>query len=275
MYAKIFSQIYDSSIAENYHTRLVFMDLLVLADLDGVVDMTVEAIARRTNVPLKVLMSALSALEAPDPCSRSENERGARIVRLDEHRDWGWRIVNFKAYHAIRDENARRENNRRYQQEHRERLKACQHPSAPVSTNKPPSAHTDTDTDTDTDKEETASVESPADAGSRPEKPKVITWTPIVGFENITDQDLADWSVAYPACDLGRQLAAMTQWLKANPTKAQKKAWRRFVTGWLTRSQERGGDAKSTPAKPPDDGYDFERMKRESAERVYGKKATP
>jgi hypothetical protein len=35
----------------------------------------------------------------------------------------------------------------------------------------------------------------------------------------------------------------MHQWLLSNPQKAHKKAWRRFVTNWLSRAQERGGDA--------------------------------
>ena len=140
MYAKVFEQILTSSIAENYQVRHIFMDFLVLADKEGIVDMTRGAIARRLNLPLRLLTSALSALEAPDPASRSPEADGRRLVRLDPHRDWGWQIVNFKAYDKIRDEDARRENNRRYQAEHRARLKAesppvstCQHLSAIVA----------------------------------------------------------------------------------------------------------------------------------------------
>jgi hypothetical protein len=40
MYVKIFAQIYDSSIAEDYLVRLVFEDFLILADKHGHVDMT-------------------------------------------------------------------------------------------------------------------------------------------------------------------------------------------------------------------------------------------
>ncbi|MBE3119592.1 MAG: hypothetical protein IMZ50_12670, partial [Candidatus Atribacteria bacterium] len=154
MYAKVFAQIYDSSIAENYQVRHVFIDLLVLADPHGVVDMTPHAIARRTKTPLRVVLSALSALERPDPESRSSKRGGARITRLDDHRSWGWQIVNFTAYHNMRDENARREANRIYQQESRERKKACQRMSADVSTSSAesaPSAHADVDVDADAD----------------------------------------------------------------------------------------------------------------------------
>jgi len=137
MYSKIFSQIFESSVADNYTVRHVFMDLLVLADRDGIVDMTPEAISRRTSVPLDVLMPALAALGAPDPRSRASTHQGRRIVPVDPDRGWGWRIVNFRAYHQLRNENARRAKNRRYQQDHRRRAresKAAQDLSAPVST---------------------------------------------------------------------------------------------------------------------------------------------
>lgn len=122
MYAKVFQQIFESSLAEDYTTRHIFMDLLVLADRTGVVDMTPESIARRTKIPLKTVRAALAVLEGPDKRSRSTKNAGCRIVRLSAHRDWGWRIVNFIHYHRkMRDENARREANRLYQRRHRKR----------------------------------------------------------------------------------------------------------------------------------------------------------
>lgn len=78
--------------------RLVFEDLLKLADKDGIVDMTRSAISRRTNVPIKIVSHGIGELEKPDRDSRSKEHEGRRIVRLDEHRDWGWRIVNYTKY---------------------------------------------------------------------------------------------------------------------------------------------------------------------------------
>ena len=80
----------------------MFEDLLKLANEDGVVDMTRQAISRRTNVPLEIVTASISYLEAPDPGSRDKEEDGRRLVRLDDHRDWGWRIVNFLKYDSIR-----------------------------------------------------------------------------------------------------------------------------------------------------------------------------
>jgi ribosomal protein L44E len=120
MFAKIFSQIFDSSIAENHTHRHVFMDLLVLADSDGVVDMTVEAIARRTNVPLASVQEAITALSTPDPASRTPDEQGRRLLPINESRAWGWQIVNYHHYRAIRDEEKRREYFRDYRRKERE-----------------------------------------------------------------------------------------------------------------------------------------------------------
>ena len=82
-----------------------------------------------------------------------------------------------------------------------------------------------------------------------------ISWTSSSGWTGITESDKASWKMAYPACDLDRQLAAMSEWLKANPEKSRKSRWRMFVTNWLGRSQDRGGDrgyqfANKTPPRP-------------------------
>jgi hypothetical protein len=108
MFVKVFSQIFDSSIAENYELRHFFEDMLKLADIDGVVDMTPEAIHRRINLPIEKVVDFLVELQKPDPKSRSPEHDGKRIVPLDSHRDWGWIIVNYGHYRMLRDEEARR-----------------------------------------------------------------------------------------------------------------------------------------------------------------------
>lgn len=108
MYAKIFTQIFDSSIAENYEVRHVFEDLLKLADKDGVVDMTTEAISRRTNVPLEKVRFGIEQLSQPDKSSRSKEQDGRRLIPLDSRRNWGWIIVNYGHYRALQDEETRK-----------------------------------------------------------------------------------------------------------------------------------------------------------------------
>ena len=123
MYAKVFAQIFDSSIAEDYRVRLVFEDFLKLADINGVVDMTHEAISRRTNVPLEMVKLGISELEKPDPKSRSNAEDGRRIIRMDDHRDWGWFIVNYQRYRLMVTEEQRREKTKQRVRKHRNKNK--------------------------------------------------------------------------------------------------------------------------------------------------------
>ena len=59
-------------------------------------------------------------------------------------------------------------------------------------------------------------------------------------WENITDKDKNSWREAYPACDIKLELVQMKEWLLSNPSK-RKANYRRFITNWLARSQEKGG----------------------------------
>ena len=119
MYAKIFRQIFDSSIVENPEARFTFIDLLILSDGRGRVDMTHEAIARQTNRSLEVIQRTIAELEQPDPKSRNPLKAGCRITRLDAHRDWGWQIVNHWQYRAIGCDEERREYKRKWIEEKR------------------------------------------------------------------------------------------------------------------------------------------------------------
>jgi hypothetical protein len=86
-------------------------------------------------------------------------------------------------------------------------------------------------------------------------------WTADAGWQGITDADRQEWRLAYPACDLAGELAKATSWLKANPAKAHKSNWRRFLVSWLTRSQDRGGTNRE-PGRRPDDRPPVDQAKR-------------
>lgn len=121
MYGKVFVQMYDGTLATEgpWQALVTFQQLIILADKEGVVDMTIEAIARRTTVPLNIISQGIEALEKPDPQSRTPDEEGKRIVRLSEVRPWGWRITNYGHYRAIRTADDRREYHRQYAQKRR------------------------------------------------------------------------------------------------------------------------------------------------------------
>lgn len=119
----------------------------------------------------------------------------------------------------------------------------------------------DTEPDTEADTRPTAARQPPdkdkngknekntSGRAGKPPSPTAISWTAESGFTGVTDSDLEEWKTAYPAVNLTRSMAAAGQWLKANPTRAKKSNWRRFLTNWLQRDQNRGGDAASN--RPP------------------------
>lgn len=86
--------------------------LIVLSTPDGIVDMTPDAIANRTTIPLDIIKKGLAFLEQPDPYTRTPGEDGRRIVPLDEHRPWGWRLVNHGKYTRLRNMEEKREADR-------------------------------------------------------------------------------------------------------------------------------------------------------------------
>lgn len=96
MYGKIFESMYKGTLYGNWEAIVTFQQLIVLADKDGVIDMTPPAIAAMTSIPLDIIKKGIEFLMAPDEYSRTTGEDGKRIVLLDDHRPWGWRIVNFE-----------------------------------------------------------------------------------------------------------------------------------------------------------------------------------
>jgi hypothetical protein len=60
-------------------------------------------------------------------------------------------------------------------------------------------------------------------------------------FHNITEKHLTRWKETYPACDIERELRKMREWLLSNRAKGHKSNWARFITNWLSRSQDKGG----------------------------------
>ncbi|MFA5431019.1 MAG: phage replisome organizer N-terminal domain-containing protein [Candidatus Omnitrophota bacterium] len=90
-------------------------------------------------------------------------------------------------------------------------------------------------------------------------------------WEGIKGEDKQSWAVAYPACDIDRELSAMIEWIKANPAKGKKKNYRRFIVNWLARSQERGGGMRSV--SPRDAEISRERRVGSSPEKTEAEKS--
>ena len=72
-------------------------------------------------------------------------------------------------------------------------------------------------------------------------------------FQNIDDSQKDLWKKAYPATNVDVELAKAVAWLKANPTKV-KSNYNKFLTNWLSRSQDSGG-TKNIGVIPKEDFY--------------------
>lgn len=156
MYGKIFDSMYDGTIAEDWRALITFQQMIVLCDADGIIDMTPDAISRRTGIPIEHIKAGIDILENPDPYSRTPDQEGRRIVRLDEHKACGWFLVNHQKYKILQDSDEVRRQNRERKAKQRDRQKNAESivtaghgSSRSVTAGHGSSRHTDTDTDTD------------------------------------------------------------------------------------------------------------------------------
>ncbi|MEP7354718.1 MAG: hypothetical protein ABI824_15930 [Acidobacteriota bacterium] len=121
MYGKLFAQMFDGTLATKgpWEAMCTFQQFVILADKNGIVDMTPEAISRRTTIPLDVIKTGIAALLQPDAESRTPDEDGRRIVPISDHRTWGWQVVNYCKYSKIRTNDDRQEYMKDYMRNYR------------------------------------------------------------------------------------------------------------------------------------------------------------
>jgi len=103
-FTKLDNRIADSSIwDEESNVLKVFLAFWTKSDPEGIVNATYNAMYRTANLcdksknllPITSFDEALNILLSPDPTSRSKNNDGRRIVKLDESK---WLITNYKDY---------------------------------------------------------------------------------------------------------------------------------------------------------------------------------
>lgn len=136
---------YKGTLYGHWEAIVTFQQMIVLADADGIVDMTPQAICAHTSIPIEIIEKGLKKLAESDQFSRTPGEDGKRIVCIDEHRPWGWQIVNYAKYKHLKDSDEVREQNRVRAQRFRDKRNG---PSRDVTLSNAESRHTDTDTDT-------------------------------------------------------------------------------------------------------------------------------
>lgn len=120
MYAKVYAKILDSTVARDWFVRHVFMDLIVLADRDGVVDMPIDQIAYRTRGDAAVIARAIEILARAEPESRTQEYEGRRLEAIDDA-GYGWKILNYTKYRNLKSSAELAESNRERQRRFKEK----------------------------------------------------------------------------------------------------------------------------------------------------------
>ena len=214
LFGKIYQDIYGSSLAEDYLARLVFMDMVVLSDEDGVCKFTARRLSGTTNVPLEIVENAIKVLEDPDPESNTTDDDGRRIIPLSNGNGRGWKVVNKAKYYSLHISEKDRE---KAAQKKREQREAKRVKMAPV-----PAKDSAPD-----DMPEEGCILCPTAEKSVWIRPPAIT----------------KWEQKYPDMDVRAVLNHAADWLSLHPEKTATipyggiHAW---LGQWLYRALERG-----------------------------------
>lgn len=95
-YTPIFRDLLTSSLwaTSTPATKCVWVVLLLDADPEGYVPMSIPGLAARAGVTIAEVETALEILEGADPYSRTKTNEGRRVKAVDH----GWHILNFVAW---------------------------------------------------------------------------------------------------------------------------------------------------------------------------------
>lgn len=95
-FSLLWNKILESSlwVQESKETRLVWITMLAMKNVDGVVQASVVGLADRAKVSPDECRAALKVLLSPDPNDTSKVEGGRRIREVPG----GWQVVNHDLY---------------------------------------------------------------------------------------------------------------------------------------------------------------------------------
>ncbi len=94
-FTKLDHNILDSSLwSLEYPTRICWITLLAMANQTGKINSTAPGITHRARITEEECRKALAIFESPDPDSRTPDNDGRRIQRVDG----GYQILNYEKY---------------------------------------------------------------------------------------------------------------------------------------------------------------------------------
>lgn len=179
-YSKLFSEIVTSSIwSEDDKTRIVWITMLALKDGRGFVPAALPGLANAARVTIDECARAIAKLEAADKYSRTPDNDGRRVQRIDG----GWIVLNHDKYRDKRGDEARREYQRRWQAERRRRQNV-DNVDTNVDSVDMMLTHADADADADKNKEKKVPM-APAHSARflKPTADEVTTYAKSKGIE--------------------------------------------------------------------------------------------
>jgi len=151
-YTKLFSSIVTSTIwREPNEVRIVWITMLALSDQCGEVQASIPGLADMSRVTIEQCEDALTILLSPDKYSRSSENEGRRIEKIDG----GWIILNHAKYRKLMSADERKEYFRVKKAEQRAREKGVNNSQDMSLTvfdslgKSTKSTHTEADTDTE------------------------------------------------------------------------------------------------------------------------------
>lgn len=191
-YVPLFDSLTKGTLCGRWPDIGLWPIVLSMSDKNGVVDVTPTFIAGVTGLPEPEVVACMARFCEPDKYSRSSEANGARLILLDSHRDWGWRIVNHRAYREkarLMGKNEREVESGKNQ----ERKTAAHRRSPPPAAADPPSyADADAYSDKEKDNGEERAV-ALADRKIAPEGAMAIALRDLGVTVKSTDPVLHDW----------------------------------------------------------------------------------
>ena len=64
-----------------------------------------------------------------------------------------------------------------------------------------------------------------------------MNWPDVPELWSLLSRYEDRWRYTYPALNITQEVLRAAEWVEANPKKAPKKNWKRFMTLWLARNQ--------------------------------------
>jgi len=158
-YTPLFGSLTTGTLCGKWPDIGLWPIVLSLADKNGVVDVTHQYISTVTGLALSEVVECMKRFCQPDYGSRSSAESGARLLLLEDHREWGWQIVNHSLYRErarlMSQNNAQVADGRNAEKVRRYKER---HPKTPADTAGHPQTPRDTLSDSDANKEKKAAI---------------------------------------------------------------------------------------------------------------------